>query len=237
MQLVGGGIQTEATVSLSHVEKVLKAMSRNTELHHILMANCYVTNSKYIPVAHAVWQKKLDELKKAEDPEMYSDLAAVYGMLTVVVVPCLPKDALIEWHVIAAVDNPPERRTFVMKMSTEDCQIECEAVESSSACSASISVRLSLISPSASSANLDRTLHNMVAVFRQAVKKLSEDCNAIPLCFRTFYKEDSFGAETLQAGLQYYLEEQLGEKTPALILVPVMDLPEKEVIHIACWLS
>ncbi|XP_075783129.1 diphthine--ammonia ligase isoform X3 [Pelodiscus sinensis] len=174
---------------------------------------------------------------KAEDPEMYSDLAAVYGMLTVVVVPCLPKDALIEWHVIAAVDNPPERRTFVMKMSTEDCQIECEAVESSSACSASISVRLSLISPSASSANLDRTLHNMVAVFRQAVKKLSEDCNAIPLCFRTFYKEDSFGAETLQAGLQYYLEEQLGEKTPALILVPVMDLPEKEVIHIACWLS
>ncbi|XP_075783130.1 diphthine--ammonia ligase isoform X4 [Pelodiscus sinensis] len=67
MQLVGGGIQTEATVSLSHVEKVLKAMSRNTELHHILMANCYVTNSKYIPVAHAVWQKKLDELKKGKD--------------------------------------------------------------------------------------------------------------------------------------------------------------------------
>ncbi|XP_024056759.1 diphthine--ammonia ligase isoform X1 [Terrapene carolina triunguis] len=237
MQLVGGGIQTEATVSLSHVEKVLKAMSHNIELHHILMANCYVTDSKYIPVARAIWQKKLSELKKAEDPEMYSDLAAVCGTLTVVVVPHLPRDALIEWHVTAVVDDPPKRKTFVMKMLSEGCQIVCEAVESSSASSASISICLSLISPSASSVDLDRTLHDMVAVFRQAVKKLSEDCSAIPLCFRTFYRKDSFDAGTLQAGLQDYLEDQLGEKTPALILVPVVDLPEKEVIHIACWLS
>nr|XP_005300026.1 diphthine--ammonia ligase isoform X3 [Chrysemys picta bellii] len=237
MQLVGGGIQTEATVSLSHVEKVLKAMSHNVELHHILMANCYVTDSKYIPVARAIWQKKLSELKKAEDPEMYSDLAAVCGTLTVVVVPHLPRDALIEWHVTAVVDDPPKRKTFVMKMLSEGCQIVCEAVESSSASSASISICLSLISPSASSVDLDRTLHDMVAVFRQAVEKLSEDCSAIPLCFRTFYRKDSFDAGTLQAGLQDYLEDQLREKTPALILVPVVDLPEKEVIHVACWLS
>ncbi|CAM4570198.1 unnamed protein product [Lepidochelys olivacea] len=237
MQLVGGGIQTEATVSLSHVEKVLKAMSHNTELHHILMANCYVTDSKYIRVARAIWQKKLSKLKKAEDPEMYSDLAAVCGMLTVVVVPHLPRDAVIEWHVIAVVDDPSERKTSVMKMLSEGCQIVCEAVESSSASSASISICLNLISPSVSSVDLDRTLHDMVAVFRQAVEKLSEDCTAIPLCFRTFYRKDSFDAETLQAGLQGYLKDQLGEKTPALILVPVVDLPEKEVIHISCWLS
>uniref|UniRef100_A0A8C4XXU9 Diphthine--ammonia ligase n=1 Tax=Gopherus evgoodei TaxID=1825980 RepID=A0A8C4XXU9_9SAUR len=237
MQLVGGGIQTEATVSLRHVEKVLKAMSRSIELHHILMASCYVTDRKYIPVARAIWQKKLSELKKAEDPEMYSDLAAVCGTLTMVVVPHLPRDALIEWHVIAVVDDPPKRKSFVMKMLSEDCQIVCEAVESSSASSASISICLSSISPSASSVDLDRKLHDMVAVFRQAVEKLSEDCSAIPLCFRTFYRKDSFDAGTLQAGLKDYLEDQLGEKTPALILVPVEDLPEKEVIHIACWLS
>uniref|UniRef100_A0A8C4VV86 Diphthine--ammonia ligase n=1 Tax=Gopherus evgoodei TaxID=1825980 RepID=A0A8C4VV86_9SAUR len=200
MQLVGGGIQTEATVSLRHVEKVLKAMSRSIELHHILMASCYVTDRKYIPVARAIWQKKLSELKKAEDPEMYSDLAAVCGTLTMVVVPHLPRDALIEWHVIAVVDDPPKRKSFVMKMLSEDCQIVCEAVESSSASSASISICLSSISPSASSVDLDRKLHDMVAVFRQAVEKLSEDCSAIPLCFRTFYRKDSFDAGTLQAG-------------------------------------
>ncbi|XP_067414163.1 diphthine--ammonia ligase isoform X2 [Emydura macquarii macquarii] len=239
MQLVGGGIQTEATVSLRHVEKVLKAMSHNIELHHILMANCYVTDSKYIPVARALWQKKLSELKKsvlslywiqydpailhplsdflhvlrllgdsavwAEDADVHSDLATVYGMLTVVVVPHLPRDALIEWHVIAVVDDPPERKTFVMKMLSEGCQIECEAVESSSASSASISICLSFISPSVSSVSLDRTLHDMVAVFKQAVEKLSEDCSAMPLCFRTFYKKNSFDAETLQAEKKHKL--------------------------------
>lgn len=38
-------------------------------------------------------------------------------------------------------------------------------------------------------------------------------------------------------GLQEYLEKYLGKKTPALIVVPVMDLPGKEVVHTTCWLS
>ncbi|XP_019407547.1 PREDICTED: diphthine--ammonia ligase [Crocodylus porosus] len=237
MQLVSGGIQTETTVSLRHVEKVLKAMSPNTELQHVLMANCYVTDNKYIPVAHAIWEKKLKEDKKAEDSIMCSNLPAVSGTLAVVVVPHLPREALIEWHVIAVVDDPLQRKTFSMKTFSEGCHIECEVVESSSATSASISVCLSLTSPSVSSVDLDTTLQDMVAVFRQAVEKLSEDCTAIPLCFRTFYKKDSFSTEILQAVLQESLEKQLGKTTPALILVPVMDLPDRKFIHIVCWLS
>ncbi|KYO28747.1 ATP-binding domain-containing protein 4 [Alligator mississippiensis] len=210
MQLVSGGIQTEATVSLRHVEKVLKAMSHNTELQHVLMANCYVTDNKYIPVARAIWEKKLKEDKKAKDSIMCSDLPAVCGTLAVVVVPHLPREAFIEWHVIAVVDDPLQRKTFSMKMFSEGCQIEFD---------------------------LDTALQDMVAVFRQAVEKLSEDCTAIPLCFRTFYKKDSFSTEILQAGLQESLEKQLGKNTPALILVPVMDLPDREFIRIVCWLS
>lgn len=38
-------------------------------------------------------------------------------------------------------------------------------------------------------------------------------------------------------GLQESLEKQLGKNTPALILVPVMDLPDREFIRIVCWLS
>lgn len=64
MQLLSAGIEAEAVLSLSHVEKVLKAMSHDAELHHVLMATCYVTDSKYISVAQAAWQKKLTELKK-----------------------------------------------------------------------------------------------------------------------------------------------------------------------------
>ncbi|XP_010572524.1 PREDICTED: diphthine--ammonia ligase [Haliaeetus leucocephalus] len=237
MQLVSGGICTEAVISLRHVERVLEAMSQKTALHHIITATCYVTDSKHIPIAHSIWQKKLRECKKVEDSEMYHDATTECGLLAVVVISHLPRDAAIEWHVIAVVDDPLQRKHFTVKMLSEGFQIECESVESSSASCASISIRLSWISPSPSQLDLDRPLHDLVAMFRQAVEKLSEDCTASPLSFRAFFKEDVFDAETLQTGLQEYLEKYLGKKTPALILVPVVDLPGKEVIHITCWLS
>ncbi|XP_074886470.1 diphthine--ammonia ligase isoform X2 [Buteo buteo] len=237
MQLVSGGVCTEAIVSLRHVERVLEAMSQKTALHHVITATCYVTDSKHIPIAHSIWQKKLRECKKVEDSEMYHDATTVCGLLAVVVISHLPRDAAIEWHVVAVVDDPLQRKHFTVKMLSEGFQIECESVESSSASCASISVHLSLISPSPSQLDLDGPLHDLVAMFRQAVEKLSEDCTASPLSFRAFFKEDVFDAETLQTGLQEYLEKYLGKKTPALILVPVVDLPGKEVIHITCWLS
>ncbi|XP_065542623.1 diphthine--ammonia ligase isoform X5 [Lathamus discolor] len=174
---------------------------------------------------------------KVEDSETYRDATAVCGLLTVVVISHLPRDAAIEWHVVAVIDDPLQRKHFAMKMLSEGFQIECETVESSSASCASISVRLSLISPSASQLDLDGPLHDLVHMFRQAVEKLSEDCSASPLSFRAFFKDDIFDAETLQIGLQECLEKYLGTKAPALILVPVVDLPGKEVIHVTCWLS
>ncbi|XP_023784130.1 diphthine--ammonia ligase isoform X3 [Cyanistes caeruleus] len=237
MQLVSGGILAEASVSLRHVGRVLQAMSQKTTLHHVITASCYVTNSKSIPIARSVWQKKLRECKKAEDSEVYHDETAVGGLLAVVVISHLPRDAAIEWHVVAVVDDPLQRKHFAMKMLSEGFQIECESVESSSSSCASISVRLSLISSSTSHLDLDGPLHDLVAMFKQAVDKLSEDCSASPLSFRVFFKEHVFDAETLQKGLQEYLEKYLEEKTPALILVPVVDLPDKDVIHVTCWLS
>ncbi|KAL9849189.1 diphthine--ammonia ligase isoform 3-T3 [Geothlypis trichas] len=174
---------------------------------------------------------------KVEDSEMDRDETAVCGLLAVVVVSHLPRDAAIEWHVVAVVDDPLQRKHFAMKMLSEGFQIECESVESSSASCASISVRLSLISSSTSHLDLDGLLNDLAAMFKQAVDKLSEDCSASPLSFRAFFKEQVFDSETLQKGLQEYLEKYLEEKTPALILVPVVDLPDKDVIHITCWLS
>ncbi|NXN07027.1 DPH6 ligase, partial [Indicator maculatus] len=236
MQLVSGGIGPEAMVSLQHVERVLQAMSQKVALHHVITATCYLTDSKHIPTARSAWQKRLREHAKAADSELCQDVAAA-GLLAVVVVPQLPRAAAIEWHVIAAADQPLQRKHFATKMFSGAFQIECESVESSSASCAAVSVQFSLISPSTSQPDLDGVLRDLVAVFRQAVEKLSGDCGASPLSLRAFFKEGVLDAEALQTGLQEHLDKYLGKKTPALILVPVVDLPGKEVIHIACWLS
>ncbi|XP_052549868.1 diphthine--ammonia ligase isoform X7 [Tympanuchus pallidicinctus] len=174
---------------------------------------------------------------KVDDPEAYGEVAAECGMLAVVVVTNLPRDAAIEWHVTAVVDDPLHRKHFAKKMLSEGFQIDCESVKSSSASCASVSVRLSLILPPTSQLDLDGPLHDLVSMFGQAVEKLSEDCSTSPLSFRAFFKKDVFDMGMLQSGLQENLEKCLGKKTPALILVPVVDLPGKEVIHITCWLS
>ncbi|XP_042669630.1 diphthine--ammonia ligase isoform X5 [Centrocercus urophasianus] len=174
---------------------------------------------------------------KVDDPEAYSEVPAECGMLAVVVVTNLPRDAAIEWHVTAVVDDPLHRKHFAKKMLSEGFQIDCESVKSSSGSCASVSVRLSLILPPTYQLDLDGPLHDLVSMFGQAVEKLSEDCSASPLSFRAFFKKDVFDMGMLQSGLQENLEKCLGKKTPALILVPVVDLPGKEVIHITCWLS
>ncbi|XP_010185599.1 PREDICTED: diphthine--ammonia ligase-like, partial [Mesitornis unicolor] len=233
MQLVSGGIWTEAIVSLRHVERVLEAMSQNTTLHHVIAASCYVTDSKHIPIAHSIWQKKLRECKKVEESEPYHDVTAVCGLLAVVAVSHLPRGAAIEWHVVAVVDDPLQRKHFAMKMLSDGFQIECESVESSFASCASVSVRLSVISPSASQLDLDGPLHDLAAMFSQAVEKLSEGCSASPLSFRAFFKEDVFDAETLQAGREGYGETNLQSSITLIIIAEkerdfLQDVPEKD---------
>ncbi|XP_021257393.1 diphthine--ammonia ligase isoform X7 [Numida meleagris] len=140
---------------------------------------------------------------KVEDPETYNEVPAECGMLAVVVVTHLPRDAAIEWHVTAVVDDPLQRKHFAKKMLSEGFQIDCESVKSSSASCASVSVRLSLISPPTSQLDLDGPVHDLVSMFRQAVEKLSEDCSASPLSFRAFFKKDVFDIGTLQSERAY----------------------------------
>ncbi|XP_020849526.1 diphthine--ammonia ligase isoform X3 [Phascolarctos cinereus] len=236
MKLVGGGVWTEASVSLRHTLKILKAMSQETTLHHVLLAHCYVTSSKYIPAALATWQKNLRTHKKEEDHETCGITSETSGILVIVVVPRLPRDSAIEWHVIAVVDEPLQRKHFVLEKKSEGCLIECEAVESISTSCASISISLRWMSSSGSLPDLNQALQDLVAVFLQAMGRLSGDKRVMPLCFRTFYKKDSIDITALRTGLQALLEEQM-DAVPALVLVPVTDLPKREIIHVACWLS
>ncbi|XP_072479100.1 diphthine--ammonia ligase isoform X3 [Notamacropus eugenii] len=236
MKLVSGGVWTEASVSLKHTLKILKAMSREATLHHVLLAHCYVTSSKYILAALSTWQKNLRTHEKEEDHETYGITSETSGILVIVVVPHLPRDSAIEWHVIAVVDEPLQRKHFVLEKKSEGCLIECEAVESISTSCVSISISPRWMSSSGSLPDLNQALQELVAVFLQAMGRLSGDKGMMPLCFRTFYKKDSIDITDLRTGLQASLEGQM-DTVPVLVLVPVTDLPKRKMIHVACWLS
>uniref|UniRef100_A0ACB8G4A5 Uncharacterized protein n=1 Tax=Sphaerodactylus townsendi TaxID=933632 RepID=A0ACB8G4A5_9SAUR len=129
---------------------------------------------------------------------MQDDGPAVCRQPLVTVVPSLPRAASIEWHVMAVVDEHQQRKTFVLMKSSENYHIKCEAIQSSTACSAAVVISFSLSPPSAATINLDIALHDTVDVFKQAFKKLSEDHDITPLGFRTFYQNSVVEMEPLR---------------------------------------
>uniref|UniRef100_V9KG05 Diphthine--ammonia ligase n=1 Tax=Callorhinchus milii TaxID=7868 RepID=V9KG05_CALMI len=234
MQLVKG-VRSQAIVSLNHIQKVLEAMKSGTNLSNIILANCYVTDKKYVSVVQNIWQKTIKENIKEEN--MYGQSKAVFGPLIVAVVSHLPKDAAVEWHVVALTDDPCKRKSLSMNQTLDDCKIDCEVVESSFLSSAAISLTLSLLLPSVTSLHLNIVMKELATMLQQALDKLPQDIIQTPLCFRTFYRKDAIDANSMQIEFRRCLEELMGSKFPPLILVPVADLPGLEILHIACWLS
>ncbi|XP_058018152.1 diphthine--ammonia ligase isoform X3 [Ahaetulla prasina] len=175
--------------------------------------------------------------KQTKEEDINNDMPAIHGELVVVVVPFLPRAASIEWHVIAVVDQQQQRQKLTQMRSLENCQIRCEAMQSYPTCATAVTISLTPTSSSASTINLDVILHGMVEMFKQVVEKMSKYGDITPLSFRTFFRTNIVKRAALKTGLQGHLEEQMGQKAPALIMVPVVDLPGNKIIHIACWLS
>ncbi|XP_053376915.1 uncharacterized protein LOC128547770 isoform X2 [Mercenaria mercenaria] len=89
LALVEGGIHAQARLSLQHVNSVLAAMCAGCSLDNVTTCICYVTHPDYIPIAE-------EELERIVNDHTF---VPVY-----VVVPQLPKGALIEWQVVARTE-------------------------------------------------------------------------------------------------------------------------------------
>ncbi|XP_051775760.1 diphthine--ammonia ligase [Erpetoichthys calabaricus] len=229
MQLVQGGVQKEAILTFSHVEKVLDAMNSGLTLRHVLMANCYAISKIDIPLIKKIWEKCTTE------DDSYGEEKKKCSTLVVSVVPRLPRNAAVELHVIAANDNPRERQSFSLKKNLEHFSIECEMLKSSCSALASISLSVSLLSPEVNYESTEEVLECLVTTLKGGFEKLGNYLSV--LCCRTFYKHSNKAAVSLLEGFGKTLRTWLEERQPAFISVPVVDLPDMTILHIACWLS
>ncbi|KAM4662270.1 diphthine--ammonia ligase isoform 2-T3 [Discoglossus pictus] len=224
MQLVPGGITAQAKVSLHHVEQVLNAMSLSTCLSHVMVAHCYVTQASYIPIAVAAWRHG----------HTHQDSLPP---LSVAVVPQLPRGALVEWHVLGAVSDSADSRH--MSLFEEDTGLQATLLGVISRTGSSASLTLSLRVPSSSVRCQDWSSASnlMRKVLHRATGGLGTDEALTPLCCRAFCRCDGQEAWSLRASLQDLLSHVWEERSPVLILVPVMELPSSEVLHLSFWLS
>lgn len=88
MTLIDGGIRPQCKLALRHISRVAKAMNAHGQLRDVVQGICFVTNPTYITEARRQWERRTTN-----------------AIMDYIVVPALPRGALVEWQVWAHSHN------------------------------------------------------------------------------------------------------------------------------------
>ncbi|XP_070698857.1 diphthine--ammonia ligase [Pempheris klunzingeri] len=233
MQLVKAGTRTQAHLSFSYVKKVLEAVISSLTLAHVVQAHCYATRHRDIPIIRAVWESMLTATEEEKDLLWKPEINRV--PLLVSVVPALPRGAAVELHVTAIQDDPTKRTSCHVTTKVACGSIECHTVMSADMSSASLSLSLAVPDDNLELSSVKDVTEVVGATFKKALKEM--DAELVPLCARVFYKCSRSLARHIVKGLEESLRSSLAVSSPSVALVPVLDLPDSQILHLSCWLS
>ncbi|CAD7087670.1 unnamed protein product [Hermetia illucens] len=88
MTLVEGGIRPQCKLALRHISRIAKAMNANGQLRDVVQGICFTTHPNYIAEARRQWER-----------------CTTNAIIDYIVVPALPREALVEWQVWAHSHN------------------------------------------------------------------------------------------------------------------------------------
>ncbi|XP_068195833.1 diphthine--ammonia ligase [Antennarius striatus] len=233
MELVKAGIRAQARLAFSHVKKVLEAVIGSLTIAHVIQAHCYATRYGDIPIIKAVWENMLKATKEEKDLRWERDSDP--PPLLVVVVPVLPKGAAVEVHVTAIQDDPTDWTSCHVTSDVACGSIECHTTFSTDMSTASFDMSLVVAGDDPEVTGVEGTTEALATVFTNVVKKTGAEL--VPLCARVFYKCTHPMAQQIIKGLEESLRISLGDSCPSVSLVPVLDLPDCQILHLSCWLS
>ncbi|KAG8013284.1 Diphthine--ammonia ligase, partial [Nibea albiflora] len=233
MQLVKAGTRMQAHLSFSYVKKVLEAVIGSLTLAHVIQAHCYTTRHQDIPIIRAVWETMLRAAE--EEKDLSWEPESKPAPLLVVTVPALPRGAAVELHATAVQDDPTKRTSCHVTTKVACGSIRCHTVMSADMCSASLSLSIAAPGDNLEVSGVKEVTEAVGATFKAAVKKM--EAELVPLCARVFYKCKHLAVQQIIKGLEESLRSSLGDSSPSVTLVPVLDLPDSQILHLSCWLS
>ncbi|XP_067312391.1 diphthine--ammonia ligase [Pseudorasbora parva] len=225
MQLLDGPPALQARMCFSHMEKVLCAVSSGLRLAHALQAHIYVTHRTHTAAVSAAWKTHLQDSQENSD-------GAAQVEVSVAVVPSLPRGAAVELHVIAVQDRPTDRPSHRSVSEAHGGSVQCRLLQSS--CGRYASVSLSVCFSATHTPEAQSITDALLSSYQNAVEKTK---NLSALCARVFYTRHDPSVTEIATGLELRLSGRPKKSGPAVILVPVEDLPDRVLLHVSCWLS
>lgn len=88
MTIIEGGIRPQCKLALRHISRIAKAMNAQGQLRDVVHGICFLTHPAFIAEARRQWERRTTN-----------------AIMDYIVVPTLPRDALVEWQVWAHTHN------------------------------------------------------------------------------------------------------------------------------------
>lgn len=88
MTIIEGGIRPQCKLALRHISRIAKAMNAQGQLRDVVQGICFVTHPAFISEARRQWERRTTN-----------------AIMDYIVVPALPRNALVEWQVWAHTHN------------------------------------------------------------------------------------------------------------------------------------
>ncbi|XP_033114954.1 diphthine--ammonia ligase-like [Anneissia japonica] len=223
MMLIKGGVLPECRISLQSVDRILCAMTAS--FCNAILCICYVTSSSYIHTARQEWKALLNSKMKGGNVEDVSTLC----LLTFVVVPSLPRNAAVEWHVTAHVNR---EHWQCLQEVNDKCGIYL-----SSECLFSADEGVAVILLTADcylqQVSLTVLLQNLVKLFCNCITKAGFEKDQT-LNMQLFFHQEVLQHEQLKSELAKVMNF-LGQ--PCISFVPVNELETTgRLLTICAWL-
>ncbi|XP_030378139.1 uncharacterized protein LOC115626808 [Scaptodrosophila lebanonensis] len=88
MTIIEGGIRPQCKLTLRHISRIAKAMNAQGQLRDVVHGICFVTHPAFIAEARRQWERRTTN-----------------AIMDYIVLPALPREALVEWQVWAHTHN------------------------------------------------------------------------------------------------------------------------------------
>lgn len=88
MTIIEGGIRPQCKLALRHISRIAKAMNAHGQLRDVVHGICFLTHPAFIAEARRQWERRTTN-----------------AIMDYIVVPALPREALVEWQVWAHTHN------------------------------------------------------------------------------------------------------------------------------------
>ncbi|XP_050328475.1 uncharacterized protein LOC126758296 [Bactrocera neohumeralis] len=88
MTIIEGGIRPQCKLALRHISRIAKAMNAQGQLRDVVHGICFLTHPAFIAEARRQWERRTTN-----------------AIMDYIVVPALPREALVEWQVWAHTHN------------------------------------------------------------------------------------------------------------------------------------